>query len=209
MILPHARAIAQTTAAICTLLISDPTTTDQSPLAVQQHQQSPSTTTSITRLLHSCNAQSNCVSSNYREPPNRYVSPFKIANKPNVAFQRAVRDMKNSDYDVSIVEIVPTDYYIHATVSGTAPSSLDDIELLFAEDIVNVKCEARVTLPPPPFCVKKNCINGNMDQRSRVEKIGYLLGLPANDQEEMKGEAKWTPIFMNSDRVPGFEDGDC
>ena len=44
-----------------------------------------------------------------------------------------------------------------------------------------------------------------MDQRSRVEKLGYILGLPANDQEEMKG-AKWTPIFMNSDRVPGFED---
>ena len=155
--------------------------------------------------LNRCNANTNCVSSNYVEPPNRYVSPLRIVNDPGVAFQRAVRDLKSGDGGVSIVDIVPRDNYIHITVPGTAPSSLDDIELLFSEGVVNVKCEARVTLPPPPFCVKKNCINGNMPQRSRVERVGLLLGLPANDREEMAG-AKWTPIFMNSDRVPGFDD---
>lgn len=120
-----------------------------------------------------------------------------------------MKDLENiNDGVTSIVEIVPKEYYIHLTVPGTSPSSLDDIELTFAQEIANVKCEARIALPPPPFCTKKNCINGNMDQRSRVERLGRLLGLPPNDVEEMRGEAKWTPIFLNSDRVPGFEDDD-
>mmetsp|Transcript_12455 Transcript_12455/g.26514 ORF Transcript_12455/g.26514 Transcript_12455/m.26514 type:complete len:208 (+) Transcript_12455:2-625(+) len=204
MLLIHARTIAQTAAAIATLLIAEPTQL-QSPIG-QPNNDTPSA--SITRL-DICNSQSNCVSSNYREPPNRYVSSFKIVNDPNVAFQRAVRDLKRSDGDVSLAEISPRVNYIRVTVPGTAPSSFDDIELLFSEgNIVNVKCEARVTLPPPPFCLKKNCINGNMDQRSRVERVGRLLGLPTSDESEMREGAKWTPIFFNSDRVPGFDDDD-
>ena len=159
--------------------------------------------------LQACEPNTNCVSSNYREPPNRYVSPFKIVRDPTAAFQRAVRDLQQSSEDggseFSVAEIVPNSKYIHLTVPGTSPSSLDDIGIVFSDDVVNVKCQARVTLPPPPFCVRKNCINGNMDQRSRVEKLGYLLGLPPSDREEMQA-AKWTPIFFNSDRVPGFYD---
>lgn len=163
-------------------------------------------TANIARLK-ACSPNSNCVSSNYKEPPNRYISPLRIVNDRDVAFQRAVRDLKEQPGDdISILEIVPKDYYIHLTVHGTAPASLDDLELVFAEEIVNLKCEARITLPPPPFCIRKNCINGNMDQRSRVENLAFgVLGLPASDREEMQG-AKWTPIFMNSDRVPGFDD---
>jgi hypothetical protein len=84
---------------------------------------------------------------------------------------------------------------------------VDDIDLVFGRQgqVVDVKCEARRTLPPPPFCIKKNCINGNMDQRERVQRLGYILGLPPADQDEMAG-SKWTPIFLNSDRVPGFDD---
>ena len=104
-----------------------------------------------------------------------------------------------------MVEIQPGSKYIHLTVPGTAPSSLDDVELVFSEGAVNVRCEARVTLPPPPFCIKRNCINGNMDQRTRVEKLASVLGLPFQDRTEMAG-AKWTPIFLNSDKVPGFDD---
>ena len=191
-----AQTAATAAVAICSLLTSTDThqTFDRSMHLQSQHVR-----------LDRCNANTNCVSSNYVEPPNRYVSPLRIVNDPGVAFQRAVRDLKSGDGGVSIVDVVPRDNYIHITVPGTAPSSLDDIELLFSEGVVNVKCEARVTLPPPPFCVKKNCINGNMPQRSRVERVGLLLGLPANDREEMAG-AKWTPIFMNSDRVPGFDD---
>ena len=105
-------------------------------------------------------------------------------------------------------------YYIHVTVPGTAPNSLDDIELFFQQDdsssssssdsatIVSVRCQARVTLPPPPFCVRKNCINGNMDQRDRVSDVALYLGLPAADQTMMQRQAKWTPIFFNADKVP-------
>ncbi|CAJ1969748.1 unnamed protein product [Cylindrotheca closterium] len=162
--------------------------------------------------LQACEPNTNCVSSNYREPPNRYVSPFKIVRDPETAFQRAVRDLiiqqSTSEDDksgFSVAEIIPNSKYIHLTVPGTAPSSLDDIDIVFSDSVANVKCQARVTLPPPPFCVRKNCINGNMDQRSRIEKLGYILGLPPSDREEMQ-TAKWTPIFFNSDRVPGFDD---
>lgn len=158
-----------------------------------------------TLRLKACSTTSNCVSSNYAEPPNRYISPLKIVNDRNTAFQRAIRDLRKSDF--AIAEVIPKDYYIHLTTPGTAPGSIDDLELVFPEegDIVNVRCEARVTLPPPPFCVKKNCINGNMDQRSRLKKLVSILGLPSADETQMQG-AKWTPIFFNSDRVPGFYD---
>lgn len=157
-------------------------------------------------LLKPCSSDRNCVSSNYLEPPNRYMSPLKLVNDRDKAFQRAVRDLTNTDADVSIAEVKPDSYYIHLTVPGTAPSSLDDVELLFAEEsIVNVRCDARVTLPVPPFCLKRNCINGNMDQRFRVEKLSLILNLPPSDQQQMK-QARWSPIFFNSDKVPGFDE---
>lgn len=155
--------------------------------------------------LKSCSREKNCVSSNYLEPPNRYISPLQLVKDRNNAFQTAVRDLREAEY--SLAEIIPSKYYIHLTVPGTAPASLDDIEILFSEGggIVNLRCEARVTLPPPPFCLKKNCINGNMDQRTRLERVTQTLGLPPTDQEQMRS-SKWTPIFFNSDRVPGFDD---
>ncbi|KAL7541578.1 hypothetical protein ACHAWF_006972 [Thalassiosira exigua] len=198
----HAGEIAQTLA-ISAVLLADPTQLGDQPKTEQLNV--------ITSRLDACNPKGNCVSSNYREPPNRYVSPFKIVNDPEVSFQRAVRDLTRSAQDgneVTITEIASRDKYIHLTMPGTAPSSLDDIELTFSESIVNVKCEARVTLPPPPFCLRKNCINGNMDQMLRVERIGRLLGLPTSDADEMRQESKWTPIFFNSDRVPGWSDDD-
>ena len=155
--------------------------------------------------LRPCPSDRNCVSSNYLEPPNRYVSPLKLVNDREKAFQRAIRDLNNQQ-EFAIAEVKPDSYYIHLTLPGTAPSSLDDVELLFAEEsVVNVRCDARVTLPIPPFCLKRNCINGNMDQRSRIEKVALLLNLPPSDQQQMQ-KAKWTPIFFNSDRVPGFDD---
>lgn len=165
--------------------------------------------------LKSCEPNTNCVSSGYNEPPNRYLSPLTFVRTRDGEFQRAVRDINaaaaaaaEGNGALNIVEVLPNAYYIHLTVPGTAPTSLDDIELLFGEGVVNLRCEARVTLPPPPFCVKKNCINGNMDQRERVAKVARVLGLPPADQSQMQKSAKWTPIFFNSDRVPGFLDED-
>lgn len=160
--------------------------------------------------LPACPAESNCVSSSFNEPPNRYLSPLKIVNDRDESFRRAVRDLniRASSNEVNIVEISPSVGYIHLTVPGTSPGSLDDIELSFPEggEIINVKATARVTLPPPPFCIKKNCINGNMDQRIRAEKIANILGLPPVDDSAMREQAKWTPIFFNSDVVPGFDE---
>ncbi|KAK1742584.1 hypothetical protein QTG54_007149 [Skeletonema marinoi] len=150
--------------------------------------------------LRSCEPNTNCVSSGYLEPPNRYMSPLKTLSDKETAYSRAVRDLSTRN---NKVEGIAKDSYLHIEVPGTTPGSIDDVELIFADEgIVNVRCEARVTLPPPPFCIKKNCINGNMDQRTRVEVISRVLGLPAADSERMKDTAKWTPIFFNSDRVP-------
>lgn len=163
--------------------------------------------------LKACNANTNCISSGYIEPPNRYMSPLKTLSDKETAYRRAVRDLSNSKNNnyYNKIETISKDFYIHIEVPGTAPGpkSIDDIELLFTNDnIVNLRCEARVTLPPPPFCVQKNCINGNMDQRRRVEDIARILGLPSADYERMTQTAKWSPIFFNSDRVPGFDDDD-
>ena len=177
--------------------------------------------------LQPCPYESNCVSSNYLEPPNRYVSPLKTFRDRETAFTRAVRNLRDesstgslsSSTNIKVVEILPRQYYIHATVPGTSAGSLDDVEILFVDNndgaddggeggggIVHLRCLARVTLPPPPFCLKKNCINGNMDQRTRIDRMARTLGLPPADRERMEQSAKWTPIFFNSDRVPGFDD---
>ena len=163
--------------------------------------------------LASCSAESNCVSSNYLEPPNRYISPLKLVKDRDIAFRQAVRDISAAGKDatsqmINLVKVDPNNYYIHLAVPGTALHSEDDIELVFTADgTVNLKCQAQVTLPPPPFCLKKNCINGNMDQRLRLESISRnTLGLPFVDDDLMKEDSKWTPIFFNSDRVPHFDD---
>ena len=213
-ILGSLRTLASASVTICVLTFSDPHVSHASGPgyyleSYDTTKSSPSDKQSSRNAsLKACSTTSNCVSSNYLEPPNRYVSPLKIVNVREVAFKRAMRDIKASGRsDISVADAVPEDFYIHLTVPGTAPYSLDDIEILFTPsgDIVNVRCEARVTLPTPPFCIQKNCINGSMDQRRRVADISYILGLPPSDQEQMQG-AKWTPIFFNSDKVPGFYD---
>ena len=167
---------------------------------------------SSTNRLQPCPYESNCVSSSYLEPPNRYISPLKTLKDQDAAFAGALRDLTSSSSgattQITVVEASPKSHYIHLTVPGTSPGSLDDIELLFGEEagIVNWRCQARVKLPPPPFCLQKNCINGNMDQRRRMDGIGQILGMPKADQERMGQSAKWTPIFFNSDQVPGFYD---
>uniref|UniRef100_A0A7S4J6Z4 Uncharacterized protein n=1 Tax=Odontella aurita TaxID=265563 RepID=A0A7S4J6Z4_9STRA len=179
--------------------------------------------------LGRCDPGGNCVSSYFLEPPNRYVSPFRTlkTDGEEAVFRRAVRDVSAAASaaggstgsalgPIGVAEAVPRDRYLHLTVPGTSPGSVDDLELLFPSasigsgddgGIVQVRCEARVTLPVPPFCLRKNCINGNMDQRTRVEELGRnVLGLPPADRERMEKGSKWTPIFFNSDRVPGFDD---
>lgn len=194
MILPAARA-ALATATLVAVQLSQPLE------SVAEVGYVPSSDIEqITPRLKSCEPNTNCVSSGYLEPPNRYMSPLNTLSDKETAYRRAVRDLSTLN---NKVEGIAKDSYLHIEVPGTAPGSIDDVELLFGDEgVVNVRCEARVTLPPPPFCIKKNCINGNMDQRTRVEEISRVLGLPAADSERMKQTAKWTPIFFNSDRVP-------
>ena len=172
--------------------------------------------------LRPCAKDTNCVPSFYAEPPNRYVSPWVSRQSPNVALQRALRYLssKDSSHLVEARSIETQDgSYIHVVVSGTAPNSYDDIELFFQGDsssenvpgdntLINLRSEARVTLPPPPFCIRKNCINGSMDQRDRLARIQRVVGLPAADEGRMNEQAKWTPIFFNSDKVPSWDDDD-
>jgi hypothetical protein len=111
------------------------------------------------------------------------MSSLKTAKDRDVAFTQAIRDLDGQEI---IADVLPKSYYIHLTVPGTTPGSLDDMEIFFGDEgTVNLRCESRVTLPPPPFCLKKNCINGNMDQRQRVEQVARILGLPPADQERM------------------------
>ena len=201
------KALQATVVATASLLLS--TSMDLEQVGLTTAPVTPDTTVQ----LRPCAKDTNCVSSFYLEPPNRYVSPLLSRQSPNISFQRALRDLSRYNQARSIE--TKDGVYIHLTVPGTAPTSLDDIELFFQGDdssedgvttIVNLRGEARVTLPPPPFCVRKNCINGSMDQRDRIARVKTLLGLPAADESRMKDEAKWTPIFFNSDKVPSWDE---
>ena len=201
---------AVATLAFATVQLSNPLASVAEVGYIPSSSSSSSQIDPIPPRLKACNANTNCISSGYIEPPNRYMSPLKTLSDKETAYRRAVRDLSNSNSNYyNKIETISKDFYIHIEVPGTAPKSIDDIELLFTNDnIVNLRCEARITLPPPPFCVQKNCINGNMDQRRRVEDIARILGLPSADYERMTQTAKWSPIFFNSDRVPGFDDDD-
>lgn len=49
-----------------------------------------------------------------------------------------------------------------------------------------------------------------MNQRRCIKNVAQILGMPSADQDRMKYDAKWTPIFFHSDKVPGFDDDmDC
>lgn len=171
-----------------------------------------------TQVLRQCKAKSNCVSSSYKEPPNRYVSPLRTLKDQDIAFESAIKNLQQrsslsskskSSLSVGMTtvvkDIVPNQYYIHLVVPGTVPGSLDDIELQFTQsNTVNIRCDAQVTVPYAPFCIKKNCINGAQDQRDRLQHLAIdVLGIPFADEKQMKSsDTKWTPIFFNADRVP-------
>ena len=60
--------------------------------------------------------------------------------------------------------------------------------------------------PTPPWCIEKGCINGNQVQRARVRTISSGLGWSPVDATEMEDDARWTPIFFNTDAVPRDDD---
>ena len=53
-----------------------------------------------------------------------------------------------------------------------------------------------------PFCVKRGCINGSARQRELAQALAQALGWSPIDGTEMEDDAKWTPIFFNTDAVP-------
>ena len=158
-------------------------------------------------------ANKNCVSS--------YLEWSRQRSK--VFFQWALQDLLQYKQAKVIKSIVPKDgvqkyYYIHITVPGTAPNSLDDNWIVLwrwkfqQQWHYHHHCQpdmpTRITLPPPPFCVQCNCINGNIDQRDQLIHVATVLGLPAANQSHIMEQAKWTTIFFNSDKVPGFSEND-
>ena len=163
--------------------------------------------TNDTPHINACKPNINCVSINYLEPLNRYVSPLQTVNEWAVAFQWAVSDMASLK-DQTIMKVSSKDFYIRLAVPVTAPGSLNDLKILFSEEggVANIRCEAQVTLLPPPFCLEKNRSNGNMDQWTTVEELALSLGPPPTDQKQMQKRANWTPMFFDSDKVPGFYD---
>jgi uncharacterized protein (DUF1499 family) len=68
--------------------------------------------------LQPCPYESNCVSSNFLEPPNRYVSPLKTFRDRETAFARAIKDLRDAESSgkTKVVEILPRQYYLHVTV---------------------------------------------------------------------------------------------
>jgi hypothetical protein len=79
------------------------------------------------------------------------------------------------------------------------------VELLLRDDVATFRVAALQKGITPPWCVEKGCINGSMNQRKRILKLGERLGWSPIDSTNLADEGRWTPIFFNTDAVPRDE----
>ena len=159
--------------------------------------------------LRACPASTDCVSSAAREAPNRAVAPlsYRPASRDD-AFAKARAWLSGGEHGFEIAEADPSRYYLRAVVAGPL-GVVEDVELLVLPEssgVASARAVARVKGPTPPWCIEKGCINGNQVQRARVRTISSGLGWSPVDATEMEDDARWTPIFFNTDAVPRDDD---
>jgi hypothetical protein len=147
--------------------------------------------------LKACRGESDCISSNGLEAPNHFQAPLAFAPKTrDTAFADAARLLRD---ECTAEEIDDSARYALARCGG------DVVELLLRDDVATFRVAAITKGITPPACFKKGCINGSMNQRKRILKLGERLGWSPVDSTNMADEGRWTPIFFNTDAVPRDE----
>ena len=147
--------------------------------------------------LKPCKGESDCISSNGLEAPNHFQAPLAFSPKTrDKAFVDAVRLLRDDD---ACTVVDDASRYIQARCGG------DNVELLLRDDVVTFRVAAVTKGITPPWCVEKGCINGSMNQRRRILRLGERLGWSPIDSTNLADEGRWTPIFFNTDAVPRDE----
>ena len=147
--------------------------------------------------LKPCKGESDCISSNGLEAPNHFQAPLAFAPKTrDKAFTDAVGLLRD---DAACTVVDDAARYIQARCGG------DNVELLLRDDVVTFRVAAVTKGITPPWCVEKGCINGSMNQRKRILRLGERLGWSPVDSTNLQDEGRWTPIFFNTDAVPRDE----
>lgn len=78
--------------------------------------------------------------------------------------------------------------------AATGKADWDVLEVWLREDqIALFRMESDVTLPNPPGCFFKNCINGPRT-RGHAAAFQARLGWPSLETDEEKG---WKPLFLH------------
>ncbi len=145
--------------------------------------------------LKNCRGESDCISSNGAEAPNHFQAPLAFAPKTrDKAFADAARLLRDE-----CTAVDDGARYIQARCDG------DVVELLLRDDVATFRVAALQKGITPPWCIEKNCINGSMNQRKRILKLGERLGWSPIDSTNLQDEGRWTPIFFNTDAVPRDE----
>lgn len=120
------------------------------------------------------------------------MAPLRFdTNDRELAFKRA------KAYLASEYELLEADSpaYLHAVTTDA-----EDLELHFldADPVVTFRLVARNPTPMPAFCASRGCINGNQQQRTKIQTLRDGLGWRSDDSkfdgEKFEG---WVPIFLH------------
>lgn len=141
--------------------------------------------------LRGCSGTNPCVSTSAFQSPSRFLPPWTY-----------IGDQKEEYFNLraSLIrmgaQVVAEDgeRYIYATLEYDGPEDTDDLEFLFTRGkIVCFRSVSRKSVPDPPFCWWKGCINGPRN-RGRLEAIRDDLGWTPLETDE---EKEWVPLLLH------------
>ena len=136
-----------------------------------------------------------CVSSSPASAPNRFLAPLRYDEISREQAYRRVRAYLSSSASPWALDAAnDSPEYLHAG------SDEEDLELRFLPDdnAVTFRLLAKRPTPMPAFCASRGCINGNADQRKRLEMLRDEVGF-RSDEARFDGEKYdgWVPIFLH------------
>ena len=149
--------------------------------------------------LRRCPGSKQCVSSAGGEAPNKAMAPLSYAPTPRLeAFARLLRELRGNP-EVTVEEEDAESGYVRAAVVPASGGDAEDLEVQVLPGTLGLAAfrdTARSTRAPPPWCVKKGCLNGNQTQRSRMQALAASLSWSPTDTGALQEDAEWKPIFL-------------
>ncbi|KAG2426746.1 hypothetical protein HXX76_012803 [Chlamydomonas incerta] len=147
------------------------------------------------RLLP-CTPKASCVSTANFLSPSQYLAPWSFDPKTPAAAKRQLLDELVGVRGGQVVREDEGRGYVAVAVPyqlGAGKSDVDLMEFKFTDVAVAFRSEARLNIPPPPFCFTPGCISGPPN-RARMEALRDTLGWNSQETDEDK---KWVQILLH------------